>query len=96
MDAGRMYCSFGSWNFSESLYFSLSTLLAAGLYAIPDDSDDSSFAIVALFAATGIPIAMMATGNVAKVGSERFSPLGFFVREFAFSHCIKQVCVEFY
>jgi hypothetical protein len=60
--------SFGDWTFSQAFYFSLSTLSAGGLYAIPDDSSDTSFTIAAIFAATGIPIAMIAVGNIAKVG----------------------------
>lgn len=51
-----------NWPLSKSIYFSLSTLTSAGLYSIPENSSDMQFFQVGLFAATGIPVTMLAIG----------------------------------
>jgi len=52
------------WQLSKALYFSLSTLTSAGLYSIPETSTDFQFFFVGLYAATGIPVTMLAIGNL--------------------------------
>jgi hypothetical protein len=49
----------------EGLYFSVSSLSTAGMVNIPSDSPDWAYAIIGLFAATGIPVMGIVMGRIA-------------------------------
>lgn len=72
------------WSLVDGLYFAVSSLSTGGLWGIPEDSPDSSFLIVGLYAATGVPLMGMAMAHLAalimeqrrqKIDEETFSKL---------------------
>lgn len=65
------------WDFTDGLYFSISSMSTGGLQGVPEDSPDWVFLIVGLFAATGVPLMGMAVANIAHFifSSRRLSQL---------------------
>jgi hypothetical protein len=53
------------WSFLDSLYFSITSLSTGGMWAIPENSPDSHYFIVAAFTSTGAPILCLSAGIFA-------------------------------
>jgi hypothetical protein len=63
---GVVWSSFAvGWPIVEGLYFAITSLSTGGHWAIPEDSDDSIYFIVAVFTCTGAPIMCLSGGVFA-------------------------------
>jgi len=60
------------WPLIESLYFTITSLSTGGIWSIPEDSDDVTYFIVAVFTCTGAPIMCLSGG----VFAHRLSRIG--------------------
>lgn len=62
---GVCSCVAIGWSFLDGIYFAVSSLSTGGLWAVPLSSDDYVWAAVGLYSAIGVPIMVMAVGNIA-------------------------------